>query len=317
MPKVKKIDINKVKKGIGNENKINLISFGSKKEKDSSLIDLQMEYYDMKTGKPLSLAQIEDRLKKNFSKMDQLSVKTMMDLYFIYCNWNTFYKRGDSFRDYLNKTLPISRSYAYDIIKYVDMMIKYRKTRGNVSHHATHLEKGEEFVNSEMLLAVARPIETVGMGKLKLISQVKNEKERYNLLDKVLKGAVITENEILRINKKMIDNIQRESFNDNVSVTKRGVKVDDTYIVEYSDGIDDSLRKDVSKAVKEAFRLHQSNTNTLVLDVETIEEKKEMNRFFKEIFKIKANGDEPFIVGVSNPEEKRAIKRFLEKYRLK
>ena len=109
-----------------------------------------------------------------------------------------------------------------------------------------------------------------------------------------------------------------ESFTDySVSVTKRGVKVDDTYIVEYSDGIDDSLRKDVSKAVKEAFRLHQSNTGTLVLDVETIEEKKEMNRFFKEIFKIRANGDEPLIIGVSNTEEKRAIKRFLEKYRLK
>ena len=88
-------------------------------------IFLQSELDEVETNQPLPLSELEERIRYSIRKMDKLSVSIIMDLFFIYLNWNTFYKRGEAFTGYLKKSFPFSRAYAYDIIRTVKMLIKY------------------------------------------------------------------------------------------------------------------------------------------------------------------------------------------------
>ena len=88
-------------------------------------LEFKKRYYNIQINQPLPLSELEERIRYSIRKMDKLSVNIIMDLFFIYLNWNTFYKRGEAFTGYLKKNFPFSRAYAYDIIRTVKMLIQY------------------------------------------------------------------------------------------------------------------------------------------------------------------------------------------------
>jgi len=134
--------------------------------------------------------------------MDKLSIEAIMDLFFIYHNWNNFYKRGDSFRYYLKNNMPISRSYAYDIIRAIKLLIEYHQ---KVSSQWT-------------LLDIENSIESTGIKKLRLISHLRNKENKYKILKKVLSGKDVSESEIKKLNKKLIKTIEKTTNNFRIEI---------------------------------------------------------------------------------------------------
>jgi len=148
-------------------------------------------YYDQETGKPLPLEYLRERIIQTGTRIEKLSVQMMLDLYFIHLNWFGEYGRADSFRDWVNENLPISYSYTYDIIKIVEMLMKYRA------------EKAEtKFEN--LMGEIEEPVRKMGVKRLKLIAQVVEEK-RGEVLDGLFSGNDMTDDEILAVNRKYWD----------------------------------------------------------------------------------------------------------------
>ena len=160
-------------------------------EVDPAIAELRLRYYTPGTDEPISLEQLEKRIRKNADRINRLSVEMMFDLYFAHANWNGFYNRTDSFSSWLERTVDVSRSYAYDIIKVVRTMIEY------VGGAAT---SGDPLRIEEL----GSRIEQVGLKKMKLISQVRDEDTRFQFLQSVLSGEAVNDQDILRRNQELM-----------------------------------------------------------------------------------------------------------------
>jgi len=160
-------------------------------EVDPAIAELRMRYYTPNTDDPISLEQLEKRIRKNADRINRLSVEMMFDLYFAHANWSGFYNRTDSFSSWLERTVDVSRSYAYDIIKVVRTMIEY------VGGAAA---SGEPLRIEEL----GSRIERVGLKKMKLISQVRDEDTRFQFLQRVLSGEAVNDQDILRRNQELV-----------------------------------------------------------------------------------------------------------------
>lgn len=160
-------------------------------EVDPAIAELRLRYYNPGTDDPISLEQLEKRIRKNADRINRLSVEMMFDLYFAHANWGGFYNRTDSFSSWLERTVDVSRSYAYDIIKVVRTMIAY--VGGATS-------SGEALRIEEL----GTQIERVGLKKMKLISQVRDEDTRFQFLQRVLSGEPVNDQDILRRNQELV-----------------------------------------------------------------------------------------------------------------
>jgi hypothetical protein len=149
--------------------------------------------YDQKTKQPIELKFIESRIQKNFNVMNKITTEIMIDLYFIKMNWKYYYKRKESFKDYVIKSLPFSREYVYDIIKSISLLSDFssRSTDENVSSW------DDTFIEN-----VVRPLEKVGVSKLKLVGRIQKEEVKNELMERLVKGEEITRDEIIRIQKE-------------------------------------------------------------------------------------------------------------------
>jgi hypothetical protein len=147
---------------------------------------LKSRYYDIDTGKPLSLAEIEGRITRNFNRIEKSSIESILDIYFIHKNWKDYKNEAgvESFQEYLREKISLSRSYAYDIIKAVDMLIEHSPSD-----------------SEDLFMTVAEPIERIGMSRLKLVSQVKDDTRKHEILSDLLAGKEITTDEILTENR--------------------------------------------------------------------------------------------------------------------
>jgi hypothetical protein len=160
-------------------------------EVDPAIAELRLRYYNPGTDDPISLEQLEKRIRKNADRINRLSVEMMFDLYFAHANWSGFYNRTDSFSSWLERTVDVSRSYAYDIIKVVRTMIEF------VGESAS---SGETLRIEEL----GTRIERVGLKKMKLISQVRDEDTRFQFLQRVLSGEAVNDQDILRRNQELV-----------------------------------------------------------------------------------------------------------------
>lgn len=164
------------------------------KNMDRRQLEFKRRYYDLKTEKPISIEEIEKRIKLNCMKMDRLTIEMIMDLAFIHRNWSSFYNRKDSFKNYLKNNMPLSRSYFYEILKILEMINIYLKKKES---------------DNRTLLTISNIFEKTSVFKLKLISYVKDENQKYDTLEKIITGNDISINEIKQINKKTIKKINR------------------------------------------------------------------------------------------------------------
>ncbi len=90
------------------------------------------DYFDLETGTPIEFDKITSRIKRRFQEMDKLSVLSMLDLYFVHHNWQSFYNRQDSFKSYVTEELRISRVYAYGVLNAVSLVDEYLNQKGKM-----------------------------------------------------------------------------------------------------------------------------------------------------------------------------------------
>jgi hypothetical protein len=202
-----------------------------------------MRYYDPTTDQPLPLDQIERRIRKNAERMNRLSVEMMFDLYFVHANWGTFYNRTDSFSKWLENSVDLSRSYAYDIIKVVRTMIAF----------AGESSDGDGPLQIEEL---GSRIEEIGLKKMKLISQIPDQEARYDFLRRALSGEPVRDNEIIERSRELLDSrIDRPSRVVD-SVTIPGVRIDsilqriETDLTEAEDAVANKNQSSMSLSVQ-------------------------------------------------------------------
>ncbi len=208
-----------------------------KDTEDPAIAQFKRRYYNLKTGDPLPLPEIEERIRRSCLRMDRLSVEIMLDLYFIHANWRSFYTRQDSFSNYMRNQLPINRSYAYDIIKSVKMLIEYQQTK-KVSYDTT-------------LFSLREPIDLIGPYKLKIVAQIKDKNQQYKIIDDLLAGKTIHVDEILTINKNDESGTVVAVV---ITESEDRVLVEGTPFLTFEPGIPEGYRSAVCRFLQKYFR---------------------------------------------------------------
>lgn len=194
-------------------------------------------YYNLETGDPLPLPEIEERIRRSCLRMDRLSVEIMLDLFFIHANWSSFYNRQDSFSSYMREQLPINRSYAYDIIKSVKMLIEYQQTK-NLSYDTT-------------LFSLREPIDLIGPYKLKIVAQIKDKDQQYKIIDDLLAGKTIHVDEILTINKNDEAGTTKAVV---ITESKDRVLIDGAHLLTFELGVPEEYRRAIRRFLQRYFR---------------------------------------------------------------
>lgn len=150
------------------------------------------DYFNLDTGKPIEFDKITSRIKRRFQEMDKLSVLSMLDLYFVHQNWQSFYNRQESFKSYVTEELSITREYAYGILNAVSLVDEYLNQKGKMCNTGvTH------FVND-----IAEVLDRIGIKKLRNLSGVKEKSLKYGILDRLFGGEELTSDDIAKLTKK-------------------------------------------------------------------------------------------------------------------
>lgn len=142
---------------------------------------LYKDYYDIESGNPIALDKITKRVKRRIVDIEKNSKLLCLDLFFIHQNFKTFYKREESFSKYLRDEIQLSRTYAYNLINTVHLLHDYFQYKGN---------KNEEL--SQFLDDITNTIEELPIRQLINISAIKDDKERFQLVDQLMDGDSIT-----------------------------------------------------------------------------------------------------------------------------
>ncbi len=185
----KKFDVNtarrSIKKGIIKESKSLVVAEDGKSK-------FYRDYFNLETGKPIEFDKITTRIKKRFQEMDKLSVLSMLDLYFVHQNWQSFYNRQESFKKYLSDEIQISKSHAYGILTTVEMLKTYYESKVKKS-----LTGETRFVDE-----IAESVEGIGIKKLRILTTIKDKSLKNVILGKLVDGENITSDEIAEMAKK-------------------------------------------------------------------------------------------------------------------
>ncbi len=290
----------------------------TKPDRDIAKLKFRRRYYNLETDKPLPLEEIQGRLSDIYKKLNRLSIEAMFDLFFIWSQWGSFYIRKESFTDFVKKNLPITRSYAYDIIKSVRLMIKYAENRIKVSDDPTlYIED------------IVEPIEAAGLRKLKVISQVKDKNIQFKLLDYIISGKDLTEDRILEINKKELEkmkveeeNVMLPSWNYKYSSKMYSITIgEENNRIEFDTKFNEVIREDIKEVTKKLCDIKAKGMDVEIVSVSKIEEeKKELRAFIKKYYAIKESGEKPALIAVDPDNvagELRAVELHKKKIRIK
>jgi hypothetical protein len=151
-------------------------------EKDDG--GFKRRYFDIESGKLLPLEFIKDRIEKSFSKVRKMTVEMAFDWHFIYTHQKEFGLEG-RVHDWADENLPISRSYRFDIIKSIDLLLLD--------------EKDKPF--DELVQDAMAHFDQIGIGKLKLVAQVQESEIKKELLQELKEGKDLDAKSILKKNK--------------------------------------------------------------------------------------------------------------------
>ncbi len=200
------------------------------------------DYFDLETGKPIEFDKITTRIKKRFKELDKLSVLSMLDLYFVHQNWQSFYNRQESFKSYVTEELKISRVYAYGVLNAVSLVDEYLNQKGKMCNTGvTH------FAND-----IAGVLDNIGIKKLRDLSRVKDKPLKYGILDRLFDGEELTSDEIVKLTKKIKPSSGR-SLAVQVVLTGTNVSFKNQSILNFNTK-DDGLINAVVKAVKNYYK---------------------------------------------------------------
>ncbi len=194
-----------IKKGIIKESGDLVVSEDAKSK-------FHRDYFNLETGKPIEFDKITSRIKRRFQEMDKLSVLSMLDLYFVHQNWQSFYNRQESFKSYVTEELSITREYAYGILNAVSFVDEYFRQTGKMCNTGI-----SHFVDD-----IAGVLEGIGIKKLTALSRVKDKSLKYGLLQRLFDGEKLTSDDIAKLAKKSKPSASKSQA---VQVTLTGTNV--------------------------------------------------------------------------------------------
>ena len=197
----------------------------------------------------IALAEIENRIRNADSSINKSIAQTALDIYFVRANWKTSYSRdrAEQFDSWLQKTIPFSRSYVWDLLKCVKELVTYQS--GEV--------KAKE-LDDLLLVSVKQVFDKYDISLLRdvihLPKEVKGEYLR-KLIDpeaKLEKEAIKTIKDQLKAKTKVPS---RNVIVDHV------LKVNDKSVLNLKDlAIENAvLAAEVEKAIERAYRKYQKD----------------------------------------------------------
>jgi hypothetical protein len=159
--------------------------------KTSGALQVSARFYDLNTEQPLPLDVFKSRITQDFLRREKLAAQNLIDLFFLSAN-KSFYGLEGRFEVWIHENLPFHRTYAYKMIKIVDILMEYTKGKFQIDLSES-MDKALEFIE--------KAVETVGMKKLVALSQVVEER-REEVIDHVFAGEIKTADEIEQLNKE-------------------------------------------------------------------------------------------------------------------
>ncbi|GHV08334.1 hypothetical protein FACS189485_19710 [Spirochaetia bacterium] len=207
---------------------------GLAERKDGDKQDLMFKaYYSEDTLDPIPMNQLVKRIRKSFSAMDKTSAAVMLDLFFLHQNWASFYKREDSFSRYVKEELKISRTYAYSILNSVKCLVDY------------YGQKGKDAPQVDGFIAdITNSIDNLGIRKLYEISTIRDEKQKFLLLEKAIEGVAIPDEE-LAVKKQKAEKIKISDL----AVENNQLMFENKPILVFPEELDEKIRDYIVKSV--------------------------------------------------------------------
>jgi hypothetical protein len=136
---------------------------------------LHKDYYSLDSGAPISFDTLSSRIQKRLRDIDRTTAYTMLDLFFLHANWQSFYSRTDSFTRYLKEELHLSKTHAYGMLGSVQMLGEYFES------------KGSKLDLTDFISELQKVLDEVGIRKLIQLSAMKDD-SKYVLLENLLDG---------------------------------------------------------------------------------------------------------------------------------
>jgi hypothetical protein len=206
--------------------------------------------YFNEDGTLLSFQKLDKRIRRTLSDQDKLSVQSSLDLFFLHSQW-TSYKKGKSFSAYLRDDLQLSRTHAYGTINSMRLLIEYFQYKGNTVPDDMQSFYGE----------IAKSVESVGIKKLIIMSSIKDEKSKFNLMDKMLSGETEISADELLIKVKEADAKKRKTKeavlkNSRVSMVDNKLLIDWNISITFAAEVENELRQFIEKELNKYLDKH-------------------------------------------------------------
>lgn len=117
----------KEKKGRGRPRKA-IVPHTLSSDFDGGTYKSYRDLYYTENNEIVVLSEIENRIRNADTSINKNIAQTALDIYFVRANWKTSYSRNRSeqFDSWLQKTIPFSRSYVWDILKCVKELVAFK-----------------------------------------------------------------------------------------------------------------------------------------------------------------------------------------------
>ena len=240
----------KEKKGRGRPRKV-VVPHTLSPEFDGQAHKSYLDLYYTERNEVIALDKIENRIRNADYSINKSIAQTALDIYFVRANWKTSYSRNsaEQFNSWLQKTIPFSRSYVWDLLKCVKELVAYQS--GDV--------KAKE-LDDPMLASIQQVFNKYDISLLRdVIHLPKTVKEGYiqQLFDpesKLNKAAVKAKKDELKAKVKLPSQ--------NV-IVDHVLKVNDNAVLDLNDLTleDAGLAAEVEKAIERVYRKYKKNEN--------------------------------------------------------
>ena len=207
---------------------------------------IRTRYFDLTTGEAFPQGVIEDRIRRTSEKMDRLTVELALDLFFL----KTHYIRPADWTRYLRENLSVSRGYAYDVDKVLTLLVE---------RYGGELSDGN-------LGRVQDTLSKAGIGRLKLVAQVRDESARERILSAIETGKNIHPEEILASNRDPSDTPARKNTAVHQEMKADALRIENRYLR--------SLQVELISAIEKAIEYREEEwTPDMLLEFNKLIEK--------------------------------------------
>jgi hypothetical protein len=209
------------------------------------------ELYYTDSNEIVGINKIAERIQKADLAINKSIAQTALDIYFVKANWKSYYSKDSTkkFDYWLEKTIPLSRSYVWDLLKCVKDMVAFKS--GN--------EKSKE-LDDVLLASVQQVFDKFDISLLRdVIHLPKEVKGEY--LGKLMDLDTTVDKAVVKATKDRFKTKPGQSLQN--SIVDHVFKVDGKEVLQLSAlaAEDAGLAIEVEKAIERAYRKYIKNQN--------------------------------------------------------